>query len=179
MKIVSSILTHPRRDPGCFRESPALLSGYVQAASAALVLFDFEGCGSGERDASAVEADLRQRLSNAGWGDRAEVIVLDPELEAWVWSESPHVARILGWQQGAAPLRAHLESEGTWPQGLSKPPRPKEALEAVLRRTRVRRSPAIYGELARTVSLDRCSDPAFQRLRSFLRSRFAAATGSA
>ena len=50
-----------------------------------------------------------------------------------------------------------------------KPERPKEALEAVFRICRLPMSAANYQKIANRISLSRCLDPAFLRLRDRLR----------
>lgn len=168
------VLRHPRRDPGCFQEAPDVLRPYATLARNALVVFDREGSGQETKSRQAIATDLRGRLANCGWGDRAEVVVLDPELEAWVWSDSPHVASVLGWTGPPASPREWLHSLGEWPDGVAKPPRPKECLEAVLRRTTRRFSAAIFAELAGSVSVDRCIDPSFTEMRAILKAWFPA-----
>jgi len=165
-------LVHPRRDPGCLGEAPQLLETFVRRARQALVVFDHAGCGREAEDVQALESELKRRLSAAGWGDRAEVIVIVPELEAWVWSDSPEVDAVLGWQGAEPSLRDWLKTNGLWEAGASKPSDPKRALEQALRQARVRRSSAIYGALARTVGLERCRDSAFARLRRILQNWF-------
>jgi hypothetical protein len=85
------------RDPGCYRRGPSILQQYVRRASHGLIVFDHEGSGQETRSADEVEAEVRRRLRDAGWNDRADVIVIRPELEAWVWSDSLHVDTVLGW----------------------------------------------------------------------------------
>ena len=53
-----------------------------------------ENCNCDEN----LETEAEQRLSSSGWDDRAVAIVLDPELEIWVWSDSPEVDDVLGWR---------------------------------------------------------------------------------
>lgn len=55
-----------------------------------------------------------------------------------------------------------------------KPTRPKEALEAVFPACRLPRSAANYRRIAERVSLSRCVDPAFGRLRKTLQRWFPA-----
>jgi hypothetical protein len=44
-----------------------------------------------------MENDLEARLSQSGWPSGCcAAIVIDPELELWVWSRSPHVPAVLG-----------------------------------------------------------------------------------
>jgi len=101
-------------------------------------------------------------------------IVLDPELEAWVWSDSPQVDRTLGWAERSPNLRTWLEEQQLWPADIPKPHDPKHAMERALRAVRKRRSPALLRQLAERVSLRRCSDPAFIRLKTTLQRWFPA-----
>jgi hypothetical protein len=119
-----------------------------------------------------VERTLRERLERAGWEGRCDAIVLDPEIEAWVWSTSEHVADCLGWAGPPASLREWLVGMGLWEEGAEKPRRPKEAVEAVQRTSQKRRSPRLYGQLAARVSLRPCVDPAFLRFCNVLREWF-------
>lgn len=99
------------------------------------------------------------------------MLVVEPELEVWLWGQSPHVARALGWDN-LLPLQTWLRDHGLWSQGALKPERPKECVEAALRQTGMRRSSSIYGEIARRVSLQGCQDQTFQKLCSVLRDWF-------
>ena len=119
-----------------------------------------------------IVAEVEERLARNGWGDRARVIVLDPELESWVWSDSPHVPRILGWSRTRPVLQSWLVERGLLEENQIKPVRPKEAMVAVLRSVRKPRSSKIYQRLAENVSLARCTDPAFEKLRTTLQQWF-------
>ena len=100
--------------------------------------------------------------------------MLDPELEAWVWSNSPHVDDVAGWQNRRLPLRRWLISQGYLQEGATKPEQPKEALEAALRTVRKPRSASLYRQLAERVSLRRCNDPSFLELKTVLTAWFPA-----
>ena len=99
--------------------------------------------------------------------------MLDPELEIWVWGDLRRVETTLGWREARGRIDHWLRNEGLLPAGQHKPNRPKEAFERVLRTIRRSRSSSIYGELARTVSLEACTDPGFGKLRVLLRGWFA------
>jgi hypothetical protein len=63
------------------------------------VLFDYYGCGAEHEMApEEIEDEVEEKLSRSGWEDRARCVVIDPELEVWVWSDSPEVDRCLGWK---------------------------------------------------------------------------------
>lgn len=169
-----TIYTHPERDPGCLRRAHEFLRPFARQYRFALVVFDHEGCGLESLSATTTENQVRSRLSENGWRDRAHAVVIEPELEAWVWSDSPHVARALGWPDGnMASLRRELGKTTFWAENAAKPNRPKETLEHVLRKTRTPRSSSIYVEIAANVSFTRCSDSSFQRLVRILKAWFA------
>jgi len=165
---------HHGRDPGVFREAHNFLRFYLRRAQYALVLLDREGCGQERRlSAQEIETELENRLRQNGWTDaegqpRAAAIALDPELEVWVWSRSPHVAQALGLPQ--AELQQVLENVPATPEG--KPQRPKEAMLTALHRSGRPRSARIFQELAERVSL-LAHERAFDKLRSTLQTWFA------
>jgi hypothetical protein len=171
-QIQAEIYVHPGRDPGCLRRAHDFLSAQNSSFQHALVLLDRQGCGS-EDDAPALEAEIEDRLRSA-WTDRARAIVIDPELEVWVWSDSPHVDEALGWAGRLPGLRDWLVNEHHLPQDALKPTDPKAAMEGALSAAGIPRSSAIYARLAKTVSLRRCQDRAFLRLRQTLADWFPA-----
>jgi hypothetical protein len=162
------IYVHPEKDPGCLLRGHDFLRPFCRQYLHALVMLDREGCG---REASAretLEAELQKRLSDSGWDDRAEAIVIDPELEVWVWSDSPQVDVALGWTGRQPKLIDWLVAEHYLAVGQQKPARPQEALERALRVVRKVRSSSIFFELASQVSIKRCTDPAFGKLKQTL-----------
>jgi hypothetical protein len=171
-RISAVIRTHPEKDPGCFLRAHDFLRAFRSHYARAIVMFDREGCGSEALSRVALEAAVEDRLRKNGWDDRAKTIVIDPELESWVWSDSPEVDRILGWVARSPVLRSWLWEKGFLQEGTVKPRRPKEAVEAALRVVHKPRSSAIYQDLAMSVSLRRCTDPAFTKLRATLQSWF-------
>lgn len=159
--ITADVFVHPRRDPGCVNYPQEVLAPLRDTYWYALVMFDHEGSGRELMPPLEIARHVNNRLRNAGWENRSQVIVLAPELEIWVWSASPHVATCLGWKDRSPDLRAWLESTGYWPQTAAKPQDPKAALEAALREIRRPRSSSIYAELASVVSLQGHREPAF------------------
>jgi hypothetical protein len=161
------VIAHPRRDPAVLREAHQFLRVYLSRARYALVVFDREGCGD-TASRTELEARVQANLHANGWSSRSGVVVIDPELEAWVWSDSPHLPTVLGWKDGQAELRRFLSTRDLdWRPGRN-PARPKEALEAALEGARRARSSSLYEDLAQLVSFERCQDPGFLKLRSTL-----------
>ncbi len=166
------IIGHPEKDPGCRRKADALLRSFSSLYAHALVMFDREGCGKEDEPRESLEIAVQHRLSRAGWGDRAQVIVLDPELEIWVWSDSPHVEAALGWADQELRLRKWMRQKGFLRREETKPHRPKEAYEEAIRTVGKSKSRRVFRQLAERVSLKRCQDPAFLKLRDVLRRWF-------
>jgi hypothetical protein len=164
---------HPQRDSGCCRGGVEFLSPFTNQFRYALVMFDREGCGQDEQAPGDIEGRIEERLSHSGWNDRASAIVLDPELEVWVWSASPHVEQCLGWRDQTVCLKEWLATQGYLSGDRLKPVRPKKAMEATLHYSRTPRSSAIYRHLAETVSLRGCTDRAFLKFTSVMQRWFA------
>jgi hypothetical protein len=166
--IVFDLRVHPRKDPGCCREGVNYLRAFVGQYRHAMLVFDHDGCGRENDAASELETELEKQLQAAGWQESARVVVVDPELEIWVWSDSPHVDRQLGWTARKPDLRLWLQKQGLWKTGQPKPDRPKDAVEAILKQVKLPRSSALYKALADKVSLSRCTDQAFYKLKMTL-----------
>jgi hypothetical protein len=170
IKAVSyEIFSHPERDPGCFRKAPAFLAPFSGQYRYALVLFDRHGCGRDEATREELEQDVENRFAATDWRDRVAAIAIDPELEIWVWSDSPKVDRVLGWTGRNPSLREWLKEEKKlWPVGSPKPDDPKTAMKSALRNVRKPLSSSLFRNLADTVSVHRCTDPAFDKFKATL-----------
>jgi len=166
------LFVHPMRDPGCFHEADIFLGPFQPLYAHALVVFDAAWGGAPSNDPLELEGTVKgsfERRSLAPW---AGVVVVSPEVEAWIWSDSPRLPAALGWSASLGELRAWLEERGLWPPGALKPPDPKLAVKAVRRQVGLPPSASIFTAVARTVSFQRCSDPAFLRLCGLLRGWF-------
>lgn len=157
------ILVEQGRDGGVRRRGSQILSVQQARFSHALLLLDYEGSGS-SLSPVRFESELDAELAMA-WGDRAKAIVIDPEVDVWMWGAETHLRVMSDWRFSEG-IRPWLESQSFAFMVSGKPVRPKEALEAVCRRTQIPRSSARYEEIARGISLTRCEDEAFLRLRA-------------
>lgn len=165
---------HPEKDPGCCLAGHDFLRPFANHFRHALVIFDREGCGQEGQVREDLETQVAERLFRAGWEGRAQAVVIDPELEMWVWSDSPHVDRVLGWHDRQPELRAWLMEQGFLDRQGTKPARPKEAFQAALRYVRKPLSPSLFSALAEKVGLGRCTDPSFLKLKELLQTWFPA-----
>jgi hypothetical protein len=168
------IRRHVDRDPGCARRSVEFLRPFRNQYTHALVVFDHEGSGREMIAREELESTLEGELAQNGWQvDAARVVVLEPELEAWVWSSSPHVAAVLGWSDWES-LRQWLVAHALLEPEATKPARPKEAMLAVMHQHRLPRSASRFRKLAERVGHGGCRDPSFNKLREVLRAWFGA-----
>jgi hypothetical protein len=153
------------KDPGVFNAARELLRPYENLHQRSVVILD--NAWEGSPGAEAIRTRVADSLK-VGW-DQFVVIVIDPELEAWVWQDNPHVAEAL---KCRADIRDVLRRSGHWPDGVRKPTDPKAALEYLRRRHGADWSSAAFRRLAGRISVSGCVDPAFVELRDTLRSWF-------
>lgn len=158
-------LVHPGRDGGVRKSGAELLRLKRRDFIHALLILDHEGCGT-QDTAAALTATLDRCLA-AAWGDAAKAIVIEPELDVWMWGSNSAMGSVLEWNREPT-LRQWLKARQFMFDSDDKPQRPKEALEAVLRELKIPRSSALYEALALKISLSRCTDSAFQVLRQTL-----------
>ncbi|HEX5495581.1 MAG TPA: hypothetical protein VFX70_13510 [Mycobacteriales bacterium] len=157
------VVVAPGSDPGVYRLAADLLRHYERSHQFAVVMLDADWGGS------PGAALIRERITKSlvgRWQERFAVIVIEPELEAWVWQDNPHVATALKCPKN---FRNILRASGHWPDGVAKPADPKAALTHLRRHHGADRSNAALGRLAGTVSVRHCTDPAFGALRNALR----------
>ena len=171
-KIQYAIDRHRRRDPGCRTDSSRRLRPYLGEYRYALVVFDKHGCGRDHAPREDIQLEVEKDLSRNGWEGKSKAIVIDPELESWVWSKSNHVPRVLGWTEGYSELRGWLGSRNLWPEKTVKPPDPKTAMRDALYNKGQSVSSALFSQLAESVSLQECECPAFNELKSTLQGWF-------
>lgn len=168
------ILRHPLRDSGCYNDAHDMLRSQVNRFDKAIVLFDHHGSGHEKDDVDAIQTDIEHKLVHNGWDEaNVRVIVMTPELEIWVWSESIEVDRILKWSGRTPPLRDWIKTETPhWNQDDPKPHAPKEALEASLRAVKMRHSARLFADLGEKVSTRYCVDTSFERFKITLQRWF-------
>lgn len=161
---------HTGRDGGARTTGPQLLAIERRQFSHALLVLDFEGCGAEVKGAISIEDELNDRLKPL-WGDHAKAIVVEPEVDVWMWGADNAIREVIGWSF-PGPLRDWLANKEFGFQENGKPVRPKEAFDAALRAAKQPRSSALYKKIAAKLSLSRCKDPAFLRLRQYLSAWF-------
>lgn len=160
------IRTHPGRDGGARKTGPDILATQVRQYHHGLLMLDLEGSGKELVGAVALEEQLDRRLHNH-WNGAGKAIVIEPELDVWIWGSDNAVEASIEWPAGKS-VRGWLREQGFMFDANEKPIRPKEALEAALHVPNLPRSSALYQHIASRISLPRCKDAAFVRLRNQL-----------
>ena len=169
--IAFDIRVHPGRDGGSRTTGASILAVEYRRFNHALLIFDLDGSGARTDDPLMVEQALDVNLS-VQWADRAKAIVIAPELDTWMWGADSALREVLRWPLNE-PIRHWLLARDFQFDAAGKPARPKEALEAIVRIHRQARSSALYEKIAGRLSLTRCHDAAFVRMRTQLRCWFA------
>jgi len=166
------IKVHPQRDPGCYHYSAPFLQPLRPAFARALVVFDRQWDGSPDISAAEMERAVCAKLQPT-WGQSCGVVVIDPELEVWAWSDSPHVDEVLGWKDRHPSLREWLRTERLLAPDQVKPADPKAAIEKAVVKGQRRWTAGTCKTLASQVGLARCQDPSFGRFKAILQRWFA------
>lgn len=159
------VVQHAERDSGVRTTGAQLVALERRSFSHALVVLDYEGSGA-DVPPEVLEEQLDRQLT-AQWGSQAKAIVIDPELEVWIWGSDNALKQLLNWPHETG-IRRWLQEHQYEISADAKPERPKEALESVLQACRTPRSSAIYAKIADGISIRRCTDPALVRLRAQL-----------
>lgn len=162
---------HINRDNGCYTDSHEFLRSFSQRYKYALVIFDHDGCGA-QALPEAIEQEVERKLSDNGWQNRASAIVIEPEIEAWVWAQSPHVEDVLGWKGRTPKLSAWLTAKGYITDTNRKPADPKSVMQEALRIATKGKSSSLFLELAQRVKFSDCQDRAFCKLQHTLQQWF-------
>ena len=169
-RIEFDVIRHNEKDPGCRTQAANYLRPHLGRYARSLVIFDRDGCSSND-SREDIQGQVEGDLQRNGWQGRSKAIVSDPELEAWVWGY-PEALPVLRWNESHRDLKQWLGNKNLWSSSAQKPLDPKKALDAVMRRTRLRRSPRIYERIASAANFEHCQDAAFCELRNTLQRWF-------
>ena len=164
------ILVASGNDPDIYTRAHELLRSYRRTHRFAVVVLD--NAWEGSPGVEMIQNTVQENMISSGWHRRRfEVVVIDPELEAWIWQDSQHVASAFRFTQRSS-LRQWLGEQGLWNADAAKPADPKRAVEVTLRTSRLPRSSAIYRQITSRISVQGCTDSAFHRLSDALRRWF-------
>jgi hypothetical protein len=170
-QISFDFLVHSGRDGGVRTTGVAMANLKRRQFNHLLLVFDHEGSGAEDQSADQLTDMLLTQLKPT-WGDFAQVVVVEPEVDVWMWGSDNLLAEMLKWSENHG-IREWLTRQfGFEFDAEGKPSRPKEALERVLWQQDEPRSSSLYEKLAMRISLTKCSDPAFKHLAQTLKNWF-------
>jgi hypothetical protein len=165
------IFSEPTKDPGVYTKAHELVRSFQKTHRHAMVVLDEEWSGSPR--ATKIRQHILGNIHRIGWPeDRVAVVVIVPELEAWILQDRPHFHETVKFTQPS--LRSWLATKGHWREGDIKAHAPKEAIEALCRDGRVPRSSVLYRQIASQISFQGCIDGSFLALCAQLRTWFPA-----
>ena len=166
------VVVHLEHDPGCLLHAAEFLRSRSELFDYAMVIFDKDGCGD-----DSPRVDLQNRVSSDlrrnGWSDRAATVVIEPELEVWIWSGSNELPGILGHSSmNYAQMKEALSRSNWWPKEYLKPPDPKQAFQWLCKEGAVTKSSDLFRQMAERISFRDCTDLAFEHFLTTLREWF-------
>lgn len=161
----TDLIVAPTKDPGVHSTARELLRPMENRYGHAVVMLDADWNGS--PGAEKIREHITEALKPA-W-DEFVVIVLEPEIEAWLWQDNPNVAKALKCRED---FRTVLHYSEHWPQGQAKPHDPKDAWQYLCRKQRADSSNAVFKRLAASVATKHCQDEAHKLLVNTLRTWF-------
>jgi hypothetical protein len=191
------IRVHPAHDPGVWKDPQTILFAERHIYEKCLVILDeaWEGAPAPEKIIEDIEGLVE---TEAKWArDRFEVILIQPELEAWIWQRNPHVAEAFEFNGTDAQLWNFLAKQSlrldahkkkhrfiganadggsppVWPKTQRKPQNPKGLVEALAYHCHSGPASGMFNEISSKISVTGCVDPAFVKLRDTLREWFPA-----
>jgi hypothetical protein len=132
--------------------------------------------------ADILRREISETMIRAGWvAERFAVIVIEPELEAWLWSPNQNVALAFGHADFDL-LRGVLEREQLWNPGDAKPNDLKRARDRAARLGGKKTGGPIFKGVFSNISrraCDLCVEPGFMAMRTALQTWFPANGGAA
>lgn len=161
-----------QNDPGLNTRAGSLLSPFLQSHRKAVVVLDCDWEGSPGQ--AQILLNVTTLLQQSGWA-REDIIVIaiEPELEQWIWQDSPVLSDELR-MKAPLGLKATLNQRGLWPAEAAKPPFPKDLFIQLRRENNVKLSSSIFKRIASRVPVAACGDSEFRRLVAQLQAWFPA-----
>jgi hypothetical protein len=192
--VEKDIRVHPGHDCGVWSDPQMVLFAERKNYAKALIILDeaWEGAPKAEN----LVSDIEKRAQAEGqWErDRFEVVLIQPELEAWIWQRNIHVAEafefpgsdgglweLLTVQSLALDKRTKkhlfvnldpLNDVAAWPKNEAKPKNPKGVVEAVSAHCQSGPASGVFNEISAKVGVKHCVDGSFHKLRDALRGWF-------
>lgn len=159
-----------QNDPGLYTRAGSLLSPFLQSHRKAVVVLDCDWDGSPGQ--AQILLNITTQLQQSGWAlEDVIVIAIEPELEQWIWQDSPVLSDELR-MEAPQGLKATLSQRGLWRAEDAKPQSPKDLFIQLRRENNVKLSSSIFKRIASRVPVAACGDDEFRRLVAQLQAWF-------
>jgi len=162
--ITKNIMPHPLKDPGVYSQGVEFCRNFQREYAKFIIILDFKFSGS-QRSPEEMREEMIDKAKSCGFSDNNfEIIVISPELEAWIWKSRRHMASLVGWDEGK--LNDWLKK--TFNLHNNKPKNPKEVYLELLRVSRTQKSSDNFSKMAGIIGFKDCQDPAFNSFQAIL-----------
>jgi hypothetical protein len=175
---IRSITFHTeQRASGMIARGPELAREQRREFRYVLCLWDHQGSGQEAKPPSRVQGEVQARLNRNTLKGCSKALVIDPELEVWLWQDLAAIAQVLGVEDSAlqgwlAEWRDEQFPTLTVEEVLLR--QPKEAFEQVIRRAGLKPAAALRERVAAAADLHQwAQESSFRLLRRTLRRWFA------
>jgi hypothetical protein len=167
-------------DPGIWKHAGENLRPFRDQYRYAVIILDADF--DPYPGAEVLRADISADMIKAGWApERFAVIVIEPELEAWLWAPNQNVATAFG-HDSFDQLRGRLERENLWTPGQPKPNDLKRARDRAARLGGKKTGGPIFKGVFSEISnraCNHCVEPGFVAMRAALQGWFPPGGGPA
>lgn len=161
-------------DGGVYKHAHRILEPKLATHRHAVVCLDRKA--KGLPPAGRIRGNIASNLRASGWPrERTAVIVIDPELERWLWLDHPICEQAFGYDRSSygRSMRSMMEEQGQWRATDEKPHDCDSALAWAGRRRGRKCWPAhVFKSMLSMAPVDLCVDPAFLQLRDTLQRWF-------
>lgn len=164
------VISHPGHDCGVIKKAAEFVRPFINEYNYLITIFDYEGCGDNATIMN-IENKVITLLSQNGWQDKNDCLVIDPEIDLWVWVNECYLRKISNWTSSQS-IYDFLKQNGFSFNSQNKPDRPKEAFEFLLRKQQIPRSSSLYKSLAKIANYKKCTEKSFNKFYSIVSERF-------
>ncbi len=159
-------------DPGLYDNAHENLELFKSQYNHAMIVLDRQWNDS-SKTPSDIEQHITANMQRAGWTrERFEVVVIDPELETWLFQEKDIFLNAFRYHDGARALRDQLDETGHWPKGQAKPTDPKATIGRALHLGKSASPTVLFSKVCSRISVKDCQDTAFLKFKRTLRCWF-------
>lgn len=175
-EVDAEVKRHPLRDSGIIQSGAELVRMEKGHYGKVLLMWDYHGSGRERRQTvEQSRAEIQDKLDTYTWKGKSTTVILDPELEEWLWHNLPSIATHLRW---SVPKLEQAIENFILSSGHSRDvifqDYPKELFEFVMRNEAKRTiSPRDFEQIAQRASLrDWETSPSFRTLSKILKTWF-------